>query len=358
MKEKASWRQLEINHIYKILSVVLIFFVTVVVLIWWHVGQRIEEDLVERQKGHDLLLARAGARAVGNLLEEVEIHLLLLAKNPDLIKGREKEGRAAMSLLADHLGEWEGLRAGVSRVDKEGKIVWGANTEGSLKQIGMDVSDRDYFTWAQEQGEAEKVFFSGPMAARGGINEGKMVIMMASPLLDEGIFNGLVMVNFSVEELGEKYVLPLALSGDSKVSLLSEGGEIVSSSETELLGKNLKECVGEETAANLCKIILEKKEESLLYNCRLALGKEMMGTLAPIKKEGEAWSLMVSFPYEKLLGERFSLRVLEFFALLTVFSGLVLLILVFVLGLRISERQGFTKGFKDGRNGIGGGKKV
>lgn len=357
---KIGVNNLKTQHFPRILAVVLLFFLAGWILIYWLVTEKAERAMVERVKAQELTLARAGALTIDQLFRERKTNLLFLAELEAVQAGREKEGRETMRKLVDYLeGE---ILASVVRVDKEGRFQWTDNPQHERVREGVDIADRDYFLWAKEQKEPGEIFISQPMIARDGAREGEWIVVMTTPVFYQGKFNGLVFISFPLEDLTEKYVAPLVTALGIQSLVVTQEGAVVASTMSEAIGENVLaypqqgEWEGKEEYLAMAREALEGKEGTLIHNYYLFTPHQKLikavTAYTPIEIDNQLWSLWITAPYQEAMRFALPVRIIQNQGLVFGLVGLVVLVLTFVFGVRVAQRDAFLDGFKNGRDGI------
>lgn len=361
-KNVIPWQRLHLRHFLWFLVAVLAALVSLEMIFRWRVMDQSEAVISERLVAQEMTLVRSGALAIADFFDYKEPELLLLAVNPAVQAGEEREGRRVMELWAKNLYEQRGILVDAVRVDKDGIGLWTVNAEENREGEGVSLADRNYFLWAKEQKDLE-VFVSEPLFARGGVLKGEWAVVMAAPVFYQGSFNGVVILGLPIGKLTEKYVTPLLFSDQAQVNLFDENGAIVTSSEAGMTGINIfeyvqdKEWPGKEEFLATVKDALAGNAGGAVYNLysQTLAGESMRKAVAyaPVEIDGQTWSLMVTVPYQGVSGIMSPFE--KNWALWAVFSLICLpaLILMIVFGVRVAQRDGFHDGFLDGRDGHG-----
>lgn len=333
-----------------LLGVTLSILSTLSILLVWEASQKAEQVLTEKVKTRELIIARAGARALEHFVEERKTKLLILSKNEPIRLGNEVEGRAEIEKFIDKLD------TSIARIDKNGLVSWSENPLHQKVEEGVDVSDRSYFQWAKNQKSGEEeVFVSKPLMARTGINKGKWVIIFAAPLYHQEKFNGVLIMAVSLEELAEEFVVPLTISPESLQMIVTKDGTVVASNLPESLGTNLlqtkkiaqKEVQGLE---ELAPSLLNGKEGSLVtevvYDQKPI--KIVVG-YAPVKIGDHSWYLLVEVPYQEVKTSLNPFLDIQNKGLVLLLLGIFFLIAISVFSLHAVARLAYEDGYRKAR---------
>jgi len=345
-----------------ILVIAAVMILTIGILIFWTAGDKADKGMTERVKTQVLISARSQAFSIAEFFKDKQVDLLLLAESEPVKTMEEKEGRKVLKVYVDNLYQKSGNVVDVVRVDKSGVIVWNINIKENREGEGALIADREYFIWAKEQKEPGEVFISKPVIARGGLFKGNWAVATATPVFYQGTFNGIVFVSFLVEDLTKKYITPVALSLETSSLIIAQDGTIVASNESGLVGRNAielaqqKEWKGREEMTLLLKSSLEGKEKVVVHPCFRFGGfdnpKKAISSYSPIRVNGNLWSMWISVPYEGAIKFAWPIKLgqAQGFALGAI--GGLILVLIFVFGVRIAQRDAFVDGFRDGRDGV------
>jgi C4-dicarboxylate-specific signal transduction histidine kinase len=103
--------------------------------------------------------------------------------------------------------------------------------------IGTDVSDSEYFKWAKTAKEGDS-FVSTPIISRIGTTKSEYIIPVASPVIKNGKFDGVLVASFSLDEATTEFLSPLKISDNALIYLTDQNGTILSASIPSLVGVN------------------------------------------------------------------------------------------------------------------------
>ena len=312
-------------------------------------------------------MARSSALSLSEFLKTRKKELLLLGEFEAIQAGREEEGMRILISLAKELKE-EGTPVGnIIRINKEGITVWGVNValgEQDENTIGVDLSSFPCFIWARDEAEERKVLIGEPLVVQGGFLKGKRIISLTTPVFYQGRFNGIIIANFLIEELAKKYIEPLGLSPKTHYTILSEKGTVITSTFKELIGKNILQIQEEknwpEDSKALVRRALRGEEEAIRHSFINVLSGETskaISAYSPAKIDGSFWSVWVSVPYGEIEKLILPFRQNQIFALIVVLGGTLVLAAIYVLGMRVSQKDGFLNGYYQARGRRGKNKK-
>ena len=347
-----SLHKIKTCHFRWLLSGFLLISLTAGILFYWQASETTEEVTLTRLKEHKLTLARASAHIISQFFQDKQTELLLLAEIEAIERGRPVETEAILEDVYEHLRQEE-VVGDIVRVGGEGEIIASAYTK---EQISL--ADRDYFVWAKKQVKPGGVFFSEPMVARGGPGKGKLGMVMATPIFYQDEFNGLLLFAFTLENLTERFVTPLARSTQVQALIIAQNGRVAASTLSHVLGQDIFEYLGgkEWGTEELIETVKEaqKEEKSLVHFCGDAAGgqKRALSTFSPVNINQVNWVLWVSSPYEVVMESAWPLRRNQTIGITFGLLGLLALAFLYVFGVRVAQKDAFIDGFRNGRDGI------
>lgn len=360
MTKKLKLEKLKTRHFLRILVLLVALFSVVFVLAWWQAGDKAEKEIIERIKTQELLTARSGALSMGEYFKPKAVSLILLSEMGAIKEGDRGKGEELIRVLMEEL-RGEPL-VDIFWLDKEGQAKWATNLRGERVREEIYLGDRSYFQWAKEQKEPRGIFMSEPLISRGEQRGQESILVMATPVFYQEQFNGVVLMSFSVPELTKKYLTPLIFDPEDYVfTVTTQNGTILSTLREELIGKNIFTMISQNAWSAKEKEDFQKKiqessegkEGTFMHPDYTSVAKaKLITAYAPVMVKNQAWSLWVSVPYEKVVVEVMSLRFVQNQVLLVALIGIVVLVLVFIFGTRVAQKDGFMDGFLDGRDGV------
>ena len=293
----------------------LVFLVVVFIIlftgIYYLLDFKAQKSLVEQTLHREQVIARAGASSIESFLKLLGNSVSSLATRSSVVD----TGETTVDTLQIFADRWQGTPvAGVILTDKQGTIVASANNRGVAVQPGTSVADRDYFAWAKKALSGE-VFISNPMISKYGSSYGKYIVVLATPVGDQG-FNGVLAASVIISDLVDAYLDPLKISPDTEVYVVNSKGDFVSSPYTELLGKSILDFIdetkipGKDYIKDKVKIALEKGGEGKLdilhpnlfnSDSKSKVLTRKLIAYSSLTNEKERWLLVIAEPYEEVM---------------------------------------------------------
>jgi len=237
--------------------------------------------VLERQQ----TLTRAQASSVTSFFQVFGDSLAVLAQ----VNGMKRQDAITVQNMDAFVAQWEdsGLVGGIVFTDSLGVVKFNSNVLGT-RDLGISLTDRDYFVWAKGQSGEGEYFIGQPVVSRLGASEGQMIVPVASPVFQENVFLGVVVASVKLQPLTERFLGLLKVSGQTDVYLVNERGELLySNSAPELVGTFFFELLPEfKKAPNTSKEgYLETKDNVLAY--------------APVSLDSQNWLLVMASPRQQ-----------------------------------------------------------
>lgn len=314
----------------------LVFFMAIVFLalasiIYLGFGTSARATLIEQMLHREQVIARSGASSI-------EGFLTLFGRSITILE----ETSLTQAELDIFVNRWKDSPVtGVVLTDASGEIIVNSNRTKE-SGVGTNVSDRDYFIWSKTAKDGE-VFISSPVISRVGTTKGKYIVLVATPVIRENKFQGVMAGSVLLPELSEYYLNSLKISEGTRIYLLDQDGVILASARQQLIGINYinylnsEPFLGAKAAAPSLKRALEDKDEGKID---IVLQEETNKILTryliaytPIKTDGEErhWVLAVATPVDDALIYMGPIFARQIVAMVLVFLA------VLALGIRLAK---------------------
>lgn len=287
----------------------------------------LQQETLQRKQ----LAARSGANAIETFIDLIGMHTYHLALEASETSSK-KETTAA---LENYLATFKDYPIkGVVLTDKEGVVKYVTNPVNT-NYTGVSLADRNYFK-SLKADLTQSYIISTPVTSKLGATAGESILVVASPIVKDGEFSGIVASSILLSELTNKYFEPLKLKKDTQVNLVNSEGIVLSSTDSSQVGKNY---IDELKYAgpiyfykdlNTQKVSMDTKVENKLdvylsSSANTGDGARYLVASAPLKhNKGEYWSVVISSPVEnafdyRFLFERYSLAVLVYLIFVIMF---------------------------------------
>lgn len=297
------------EKIHRALLIVVVFSITAVILVFNFSLKVAERSLFEQMLHREQVVAHAGALSLENFLEVVSNQVSLYSTRKNIL---------SLSDLSDFdlqqfILTWgkEHLINEAVILDKNGKVIVNKNFS-EIDDIGTDLSDREYFKILKVSNDPTKVFTSKPIISKVGATKGENIIVVSASIYDETEFKGVFAVAISISDFADKYLLPLKLTDDTRIYLISSDGNIIYSPWEQLLGINYFKYLEDKgykdykNVFNILSKILNDKTESK-FDIYLPSEENFIPTRyliaeSPISyRQDDSWMLVVAIPADKAL---------------------------------------------------------
>lgn len=200
------------------------------------------------------------------------------------LKNKDIKDETLVHDMEVFMDQWRdsGLISGIILTDNKGIVRFNTNIT-RVSDIGADVSDRGYFSWAKTQTEEGKYYVDLPRESRLGASKGQMIIPVASPVITNGAFTGVYVTAVKLNPLTERFLETIKISNQTNVYLIDHNKDVLySSTDSEALSEDIK------------KEFDFNNEGSFRDDGRLF-------AYAPVLLADQRWLIAVASPYEEVL---------------------------------------------------------
>lgn len=327
-------RDILLNPLY--ISILFLLFSIVFLFIFFN--KITNDSIVEQVQHRQQLSVRATSKSIEVLLNSIGRNLVLLENNIN------------QSELDNFISLWsDSYVTGLVVTNENGIIIKNSNTTGA-KAVGIDVSDRDYFKWAETAKDTEYKVFP-PVISKTGASEGKYIVTVATPIIRDGKFAGVIDVAILLTDLTSNYIDNTKVLDSSKVYLVTNEGEIIYSDYSELTGKKFMDIfqsdfIGKEKITEILLDDLKNDQETKMklavpnLQNKLKLEPYLISS-APIHLSGQLWKLVIVTPEKDLVS--FTNKTSNQQAT----AVFIITVLFIVLTLRSSKNTGYKEAVVD-----------
>lgn len=237
-----KWIEVVARRNFAVSVSLMVFVIGIGVGIYYLGGISTQKSLADQMLHRQQLIARSGAFAFHNFTSGVGRSLATFATSDEVMGGDDSVIEEEMLSL---LSRWQGTPVfGIIFVNEDGVVTANVNTR-SEPQIGVDMSDRDYYKWSLNANSGT-YHISRPIVSRSGASAGNYIIPITSPVYHEnGEYKGAIVVVMYVESVVKIFLSPLKTSDSTTAYLLNAQGEFVFSSTPDLNGKKITDLFNE-----------------------------------------------------------------------------------------------------------------
>lgn len=266
----------------------------------------ITEQLLHREE----ILARAEASNITSFFQVFGDSTAVLAK----LHSMERRDAVTAKDLDAFVEQWQDrdLIGGVVLTDRHGVVQFNSNILGT-HDVGASLADRDYFVWAKSQPGEGEYFVGQSVISRVGVTKGQVIVPVASPVYQNGVFAGVVAASVKLDSLTKHYLELMKVSDQEDVYLTNESGDVLYSSSTpDSVGSNIFELL-----PGLKNTLNTGQEDSFQTKLHLK-------AYSPISLGSQNWSLVVVSPIQNVVNLTIPIYIRLAIMLLLVFFSIVL----------------------------------
>jgi hypothetical protein len=215
-------------------GVLVVAALVIGIFVYFQQGISTQSALAEQVFEREEVAVKAGNvlldTFVGNLGDQISAY----STNLNIISFNPNETPEDLGVLME---SWKDSPASeVLLVDANGFVKFGLDREGNTV-VGTNLSDREYFNWAKTAQGGDS-YVGTPIISRIGTTKSEYIVPVASPVIKNGKFNGVLVASFSLDEATNKFLNPLKISDDALIYLTDQSGTILSASIPSLVGVN------------------------------------------------------------------------------------------------------------------------
>src|SRR3989344_9328472 len=152
-------------------------------------GRGVDSTTTEQLLRREQAFARAGA---SNITTFFQMFGNSIAGFAQLGSTRDRSTNLVGN-MDEFVDQWRdsGLIGGILLTDKEGVVQFNSDVMGT-RDLGVSLSDRDYFIWAKKQSKEGEYFVGQPVVSRVCASKGKTIVVVASPVYQNEVFTGVI----------------------------------------------------------------------------------------------------------------------------------------------------------------------
>jgi hypothetical protein len=216
-------------------TLLIIFFVGASAFFYWFALKDTEITLDDEFTQREQVVTRAGAQSISGFVSLLGKSVSSLSEDLSEDIG---EGTSSLDFhdnFTRFMNNWNGTPvAAILYADKNGKVVVDEN-KAITPEIGVSVADKPFFVWAKNA-KAGDYNVGSPMIGTVGYSKGKYIIPVASPVITDGKFSGVVSTSVILSDLTNLFLTNLEFSNKTKILLIDQKGVILSASDASLSG--------------------------------------------------------------------------------------------------------------------------
>lgn len=188
-----------------------------------------KSSIINQSLDHQQTIARAQAGSIESFFEVFGNSVALRTR----LRGMNQLNGVTAQDLDAFVEQWSnsGLVGGIALTDKNGIVQLNSNVKGT-KDVGTNLSDRDYFVWAKNHAKVGEYFVGKPVVGRGIATNGQAIVPVAASVFKNGSFDGLLISSVKLNPLSKRYFELMKISNSTDVYIIGESGEVLHSNST------------------------------------------------------------------------------------------------------------------------------
>lgn len=353
-----------IRKIYKYKRFLIVFYTVLAIglgiRLYLSSGNIIDGVMNEQMLHRQQIVSRVASSNVNDFLEDWGFDLSFVS---NLIDPSRDSVSEMQKTLFDYISKYESpVISGVIVTDKNGIVIVNANRSGVV-DTGKDVSDREYFKWAKSA-SAHQVHFGEPVVSRVGMTEGREILPLSTPLLNNGKFIGVMTAVVDMRAFADKYFEPLKITDRTRIYLVAKDGKVIYSQFSNLRNQNYLELLDKLPDYPNKKRSIESFKQTLLSDSEGKLivdlpnqetGKidTFLVSYSPVSLgENSSYKLAIATPVEESYFFTWQIFNNQFRALTVFIAIIVGYAILNVTIVKISSKKAYERGLQEGRNKI------
>lgn len=321
---------------------------------------RLTTDILNEQMLHrQQIVSRAGASHVSDVLEDWGRDLAFFAttSNTSIVDDKKRT-----AVLQQYITKYDSsIVSGVILTNSKGVVITNVNQIG-LVDTGRDVSDRDYFKWA-ENAKSGDFFYGNPIKSRIGYTKDKEILTATTPIFKNGKFFGALTAVVDINKFADRYFEPLKVTDQTRIYLVDSAGKIVYSQYPQLQSANYFDSLNginypkkEESIKKFKDALMSNSEGKIIVDLPNQETKKIDTFLiaySPVALgHGPTYKLAIATPVEQtyfFTGQVFNVQFRALSVFILIIVGFAILNLTI---LKLVKYHAYERGFKKGRGQI------
>lgn len=213
--------------------------VSLAVISYFVLGRQTATLFGQKFLNRQQVLARAGSINISSFFQEFGNSVSVLAQLKSITNPTSSVWESDIFVK-----EWSdsGFIGGVALADRNGVVRLNSNILGT-RNVGFSLADRDYFLWAKNEAKEGEYFIGSPVISRGQATEGQVIVPVASPVYQNGVFQGVVVTSPRLKDLAEHFLNLMKVSDSTRVYLINKEGNVLYTNSDSILQEldNLKD---------------------------------------------------------------------------------------------------------------------
>lgn len=252
--------------------------------------------MTQQLLGREQIIARAETNNVTSFFKVFGDLIAVLAQ----LSSMERWDAETVHDLDAFVDHWRSsnLVGGVVLTDRNGLVQLNSNVLG-IPDVGVSLADRDYFLWAKNSSEEGKYFIGQPVVSRLGATKGQVIVPVAAPVYQKGVFAGVLAASVKLQPLTERYLKLMKISNLTEVYLIDKHKKLLYSPVPDAVGLNVSELLGD-YIKNALDTTQEGKLRATYLDPKSGQPEDHLIAYSPIFLGDQNWLLIISSPSQDI----------------------------------------------------------
>lgn len=213
------------SKVNRILFVLIVLSITIASLSYKVALKITTDSLIEQMLHREQISTRAASKSIVAFIDLMGVQINSFSTRPGIVN----PGVKTQDILDSFVNLYSNYPiGGIAIADENGKVIYNSNIEG-VRNVGANIGDREYFKELKNDSSKDYVV-SDPVISRFGASSGKYSTIIASPIIKNQKFNGILFMSVILPNLTKDYLEPLKISNNSVISLIDLDGNTYYSS--------------------------------------------------------------------------------------------------------------------------------
>ncbi|GEM_PF-5460465 len=324
MEKILNHRLAQRSSVKAIFAVLILIISTASLLVYLRNREISEKIFFSQVQEKQLVLSKTSANSIELFFNGLKTNVVYISKIETISSLDTKETHVIFKDLITRYKDFPFLT--ISRLDQNGRLIVTERATGYNEGEGLDYSGRDYYSWAKNPANKDKVSVSNPFIIRSGPSKGKYGIAITTPTYYKNKFTGLVLIGIAMDKFTDVFVAPYRFNSQGDAFIVSREGIVLSSSKHSDVSKKLDKTFE--------RALLEKEGRAISGNSVFAFSSINDQHLLIVSNTKENLILTSFWPLTN--NQRNWLITILFFTII----AFVILVVVD----RVAYREGFLKG--------------
>lgn len=202
----------------------LVFIVGICLAFYYLLARNVKKSVTQSILQRQQLLVRAESSNIKSFFQVFGDSIAVLSQLPSIEKmdsGTERD----LDIFVEQWRDSE-IVSGIVLIDSRGVVQFNSNVIGT-HDVGVSLSDRDYFIWAMSQPHVSEYFIGQPVVSRLGASKGSLIVPVATAIYRNNDFKGVLVASVRLNSLADHYLELMKVSDTTEVYLIDQNGDLL-----------------------------------------------------------------------------------------------------------------------------------